>query len=120
MGSGIWGRTDRSHQRQPKSAGGPRIHPELYPHRPRCAGSGSRPWHDTTESAHLLPQTLWTPARQVIRTARLNAAKHLLRTTNDPLDSIAGKTGSGSSDSLCRSFRRDLGTTPTRWRRENT
>jgi LacI family transcriptional regulator len=57
---------------------------------------------------------------QAIRVARLNMAKHLLRTTNDPLDSIADKAGFGSSHSLCRSFRRDLGTTPTRWRRQNT
>ena len=60
------------------------------------------------------------PPGQAIRTSRLNAARHLLQTTGDALASIAKETGFGSSDSLCRSFRRDLGTTPTRWRRENT
>jgi transcriptional regulator GlxA family with amidase domain len=60
------------------------------------------------------------PPGQAIRIARLDATRHLLRTTGDALASIAEKTGFGSSDYLCRSFRRDLGTTPTRWRRENT
>jgi transcriptional regulator GlxA family with amidase domain len=75
----------------------------------------------TPQNLHVLFRRHYgRPPGQAIRTARLNAARHLLQTTGDALASIAEKTGFGPSDSLCRSFRRDLGTTPTRWRRENT
>ena len=75
----------------------------------------------TPQNLHVLFRRHYgRPPGQAIRTARLNAARDLLQTTGDALASIAEKTGFGPSDSLCRSFRRDLGTTPTRWRRENT
>ncbi len=54
-----------------------------------------------------------------IRQLRLNQAKLELRTTNENLKSISLKCGYASLDSMCRSFRRDLGVTPTQWRKSD-
>ncbi|MER5603218.1 GlxA family transcriptional regulator [Streptomyces sp. NPDC002265] len=60
-------------------------------------------------------QTGTTAARFVER-IRLEAAQALLESGNDPLDSVARKSGFGSVESMRRTFQRILGTTPGTYR----
>jgi transcriptional regulator GlxA family with amidase domain len=56
-----------------------------------------------------------TPARYVEQ-VRLEAARAMLETGDDPLDAIARRTGFGSPESLRRAFVRNLGVTPGSFR----
>ena len=58
------------------------------------------------------------PHRFVIR-SRIKRAQLLLRDTQRPLAEIALDCGLCDQSSLCRHFRRLVGQTPQRWRREN-
>lgn len=48
---------------------------------------------------------------------RLNAAKNLLKNTNDTVDEIAGSVGFGSTSNFIRTFREIEGLTPLKYRR---
>jgi LacI family transcriptional regulator len=57
-----------------------------------------------------------TPAEE-IRLARIQLAKRLLAETNDPMPKIAAHSGFEFAEVLSRVFRRELGMTPTAYRR---
>ena len=57
------------------------------------------------------------PPATAIRQMRLKQAQLYLRNTNDNIKTIYSKCGYQSVDSMCRSFRRDLGITPAQWRK---
>ncbi|MFF3249418.1 helix-turn-helix domain-containing protein [Actinacidiphila glaucinigra] len=52
--------------------------------------------------------------------ARLMAAAELLTTTDATVASVAGQVGYYSESAFSRAFRAHLGTTPARFRRENS
>ena len=57
------------------------------------------------------------PAGQYLIALRLDAAKHLLTTTNLPVKAIAGRVGYGHPESFFHAFRRNVGKTPLEYRR---
>jgi transcriptional regulator GlxA family with amidase domain len=63
-----------------------------------------------------LAETGQSPTHFVDRT-RLEAACAMLVAGNDPLDTVAARTGVGSAETLRRLFLRELGVTPTTYRR---
>ncbi|MEU0934945.1 GlxA family transcriptional regulator [Embleya sp. NPDC005971] len=52
-----------------------------------------------------------------VEAARVEVARRLLETTDDPLDRVAGAAGLGSAETLHRAFRRQLAITPAAYRR---
>lgn len=52
-----------------------------------------------------------------VEAARIEVARRLLETTDDPLDQVAAAAGLGSAETLHRAFRRQLATTPAAYRR---
>ncbi|MFF7752113.1 GlxA family transcriptional regulator [Streptomyces sp. NPDC007971] len=56
-----------------------------------------------------------TPA-VYIESARVEAARNRLETTDDTLERVASACGFGTTDTLIRAFRRKLNTTPTEYR----
>ncbi|MEU4547266.1 helix-turn-helix domain-containing protein [Nonomuraea dietziae] len=56
-----------------------------------------------------------TPARYVER-ARVERAKNLLETGDQPLDAVARRSGFGSPETMRRAFVRALGVTPAAYR----
>ncbi|MFE0099944.1 GlxA family transcriptional regulator [Streptomyces sp. NPDC059009] len=52
-----------------------------------------------------------------VEAARIEVARRLLETTDQPLDRIAAAAGLGSVETLHRAFRRQLATTPVAYRR---
>ncbi|GGP33165.1 MULTISPECIES: GlxA family transcriptional regulator [Streptomyces] len=52
-----------------------------------------------------------------VEAARVEAARRLLETTDCPLDQVAAASGLGSAETLHRSFKRQLATTPAAYRR---
>ncbi|MCX4450988.1 GlxA family transcriptional regulator [Streptomyces sp. NPDC087866] len=52
-----------------------------------------------------------------VESARIEAARRLLETTDDPLDRVAAAAGLGSAETLHRVFRRQISTTPAAYRR---
>lgn len=63
-------------------------------------------------------QSLGAPPHRYRTRLRLDKACELLETTNAPVTEIALSVGYESSQALARIFARDLGVTPTQWRRE--
>jgi transcriptional regulator GlxA family with amidase domain len=61
-------------------------------------------------------ETGTTPAAYV-EAARVEAARRLLETTDQPLEQVAATVGLGSVETLHRAFRRQLATTPAAYRR---
>ncbi|MEV4258293.1 helix-turn-helix domain-containing protein, partial [Spirillospora sp. NPDC049652] len=57
-----------------------------------------------------------TPAA-FVEAARVEAARRLLESTDEPLGRVAEASGLGSAETLHRAFRRRLGTTPAAYRR---
>ncbi|NGN65495.1 GlxA family transcriptional regulator [Streptomyces sp. A7024] len=57
-----------------------------------------------------------TPAGYV-EAARVEAARRLLESTDDPLDQVAAACGLGSVETLHRALRKHIGTTPAAYRR---
>lgn len=52
-----------------------------------------------------------------VEAARVEAARRLLETTDEPLEQIAAATGMGSVETLHRAFRKQINTTPASYRR---
>ncbi|MEU8774214.1 DJ-1/PfpI family protein [Streptomyces sp. NPDC048606] len=61
-------------------------------------------------------ETGTTPAAYV-ETARVEAARRLLESTDQPLDEVAGACGLGSVETLHRALRKRIGTAPAAYRR---
>ena len=61
-------------------------------------------------------ETGTTPAAYV-EAARVEAARRLLESTDQPLDEVAAGSGLGSVETLHRALRRQIGTTPAAYRR---
>ncbi|MEU6862375.1 DJ-1/PfpI family protein [Streptomyces sp. NPDC046876] len=57
-----------------------------------------------------------TPAAYV-EAARVEAARRLLESTDEPLEAVAAASGLGSVETLHRALRRQIGTTPATYRR---
>jgi transcriptional regulator GlxA family with amidase domain len=60
-------------------------------------------------------QTATTPA-SFVEASRTEAARRLLEETDAPMEVVAARCGFGSSETLYRTFRRRLGTTPNEYR----
>lgn len=60
-------------------------------------------------------QTGTTPLQWLLR-ARVRAAQHLLEETDQPVETIAGRTGFGSATAFRERFRRVVGTSPHAYR----
>ncbi|MFJ5549409.1 GlxA family transcriptional regulator [Streptomyces sp. NPDC093225] len=61
-------------------------------------------------------ETGTTPAAYV-EAARVEAARRLLESTDEPLDRVAADSGLGSVETLHRALRKQIGTTPAAYRR---
>lgn len=77
----------------------------------RQAGLGER------QLARLFTAELGTTPAAYVESARVEAARARLETTDDTLELIATACGFQSADTLVRAFRRRLDTTPTQYRR---
>ncbi|MEV6820437.1 GlxA family transcriptional regulator [Nocardiopsis dassonvillei] len=67
--------------------------------------------------ARVFTQETGTSPAAYVEGARVEAARRLLETTDDPLDRVAATAGFGSTETLHRAFRRQLATTPAAYRR---
>jgi transcriptional regulator GlxA family with amidase domain len=67
--------------------------------------------------ARVFTQETGTSPAAYVEGARVEAARRLLETTDDPLDRVAASAGFGSTETLHRAFRRQLATTPAAYRR---
>uniref|UniRef100_A0AAU2JM32 GlxA family transcriptional regulator n=1 Tax=Streptomyces sp. NBC_00049 TaxID=2903617 RepID=A0AAU2JM32_9ACTN len=67
--------------------------------------------------ARVFRQETGTSPAAYVEAARVEAARRLLETTDLPLEQVAGVTGLGSVETLHRSFRRQISTTPASYRR---
>src|SRR5262249_55050711 len=67
---------------------------------------------------HRLSQTLGRTPAEEIRHARVQIAKKLLGSTDESMPWIAAHSGFEYAEVLTRVFRRELGTTPTAYRRQ--
>ncbi|MFC9090879.1 GlxA family transcriptional regulator [Nocardiopsis dassonvillei] len=67
--------------------------------------------------ARVFTQETGTGPAAYVEGARVEAARRLLETTDDPLDRVAATAGFGSTETLHRAFRRQLATTPAAYRR---
>ncbi|WTW99534.1 GlxA family transcriptional regulator [Streptomycetaceae bacterium NBC_01309] len=67
--------------------------------------------------ARVFRQETGTSPAAYVEAARVEAARRLLETTDEPLDRVATATGMGSVETLHRSFRKQINTTPASYRR---
>lgn len=67
--------------------------------------------------ARVFRQETGTSPAAYVEAARVEAARRLLETTDEPLDRIAETTGMGSVETLHRAFRKQINTTPATYRR---
>ncbi|MEU8528595.1 helix-turn-helix domain-containing protein [Streptomyces sp. NPDC048629] len=67
--------------------------------------------------ARVFGQETGTSPAAYVEAARIEVARRLLETTDDPLDQVAAVAGLGSAETLHRAFRRQLATTPAAYRR---
>ncbi|MEU1897465.1 GlxA family transcriptional regulator [Nocardiopsis dassonvillei] len=67
--------------------------------------------------ARVFTQETGTGPAAYVEGLRVEAARRLLETTDDPLDRVAARAGFGSTETLHRAFRRQLATTPAAYRR---
>ncbi len=73
-------------------------------------------WHRVHFANRFRSTTGFTPAAYIAG-LRLDEARRRLRTSDEPLDTIAVACGLGSASRLCRMFRRHFGGTPGQFRR---
>ncbi|MGV9268886.1 GlxA family transcriptional regulator [Kitasatospora sp. NPDC003701] len=67
--------------------------------------------------ARVFRQETGTSPAAYVEAARVEAARRLLETTDQPLEQIAAATGVGSVETLHRAFRKQINTTPASYRR---
>lgn len=67
--------------------------------------------------ARVFRQETGTSPAAYVEAARVEAARRLLETTDQPLERIAAATGMGSVETLHRAFRKQISTTPAAYRR---
>ncbi|MGY3677731.1 transcriptional regulator GlxA family with amidase domain [Streptomyces sp. TE33382] len=67
--------------------------------------------------ARVFRQETGTGPASYVEAARVEAARRLLESTDQPLDRVAGDCGFGSVETLHRSLRKQIGTTPAAYRR---
>ncbi|MGW0119774.1 GlxA family transcriptional regulator [Streptomyces sp. NPDC003327] len=67
--------------------------------------------------ARVFTQETGSSPAAYVEAARIEVARRLLETGDEPLDRVAATAGFGSSETLHRAFRRQLGTTPAAYRR---
>lgn len=67
--------------------------------------------------ARVFRQETGTSPASYVEAARVEAARRLLETTDEPLERIAAATGLGSVETLHRAFRKQINTTPASYRR---
>ncbi|MER5812642.1 DJ-1/PfpI family protein [Streptomyces sp. NPDC002033] len=67
--------------------------------------------------ARVFRQETGTSPAAYVEAARVEAARRLLETTDEPLERIAAATGLGSVETLHRAFRKQINTTPATYRR---
>lgn len=67
--------------------------------------------------ARVFRQETGTSPAAYVEAARVEAARRLLETTDQPLEHVAGITGLGSVETLHRAFRKQISTTPAAYRR---
>lgn len=69
---------------------------------------------------HLFSQQMGVPPYRYLQQCRVNRAQNLLRTTDMPVSEIASSVGLPDPVNFIRHFRSITGTTPARYRKENT
>ncbi|MFJ9645499.1 GlxA family transcriptional regulator [Streptomyces sp. NPDC004244] len=67
--------------------------------------------------ARIFRQETGTPPGAYVEAVRVEAARRLLESTDQPLDRVAAASGLGSVETLHRALRRQIGTTPAAYRR---
>lgn len=67
--------------------------------------------------ARVFRQETGTSPAAYVEATRVEAARRLLETTDQPLEQIAAATGVGSVETLHRAFRKQINTTPASYRR---
>ncbi|MFE3205274.1 GlxA family transcriptional regulator [Embleya sp. NPDC059237] len=67
--------------------------------------------------ARVFRQETGTGAAAYVEAARVEAARRVLESTDEPLEAVAAATGFGSVETLHRAFRKQLTTTPAGYRR---
>ncbi|MFD7321858.1 GlxA family transcriptional regulator [Streptomyces sp. NPDC059875] len=67
--------------------------------------------------ARVFRQETGTSPASYVEAARVEAARRLLETTDQPLEQIASAVGMGSVETLHRAFRKQISTTPASYRR---
>ncbi|MFJ9952545.1 GlxA family transcriptional regulator [Kitasatospora sp. NPDC091207] len=67
--------------------------------------------------ARVFRQETGTSPAAYVEAARVEAARRLLETTDQPLEQIAAAAGMGSVETLHRAFRKQINTTPASYRR---
>ncbi|MEV3989141.1 GlxA family transcriptional regulator [Streptomyces sp. NPDC049837] len=67
--------------------------------------------------ARVFRQETGTSPAAYVEAARVETARRLLETTDEPLERIAAATGMGSVETLHRAFRKQISTTPAAYRR---
>ena len=72
--------------------------------------------YDHRYLTNLMQRGLHTTFRQLLNEYRISHAKHLLISTNSPVEQIAGECGYESICSFNRNFKEIAGTTPTAYR----
>jgi AraC family transcriptional regulator len=70
--------------------------------------------------ARSFKRSFGTSAHRYLILQRLEKAKDILLHSNEPLTEIALETGFSDQAAFCRTFRAIVGTTPGKWRNENT
>lgn len=73
------------------------------------------PWYFARAFKH----TTGLPPHRYQLMVRINCAKDLLSQTRLPITKIAERVGYGSSQTLARAFRNEVGTSPLEYRRHN-
>jgi AraC family transcriptional regulator len=64
-------------------------------------------------------ESFGTPPRQYVTGLRIELAKQLMLSTSDPLTQVALACGMADQAQLSKVFRREVGQTPSSWRRAN-
>ncbi|MFG2753636.1 GlxA family transcriptional regulator [Streptomyces xanthophaeus] len=67
--------------------------------------------------ARVFRQETGTSPASYVEAARVEAARRLLETTDEPLEQVASASGLGSVETLHRAFRKQINTTPASYRR---